>query len=62
MNREEKAQLLSELAELFNGSEIVVVSHYKGLTVKEVSELRDNSANSLSSCAFSSRFTYLSPN
>ena len=42
MNREEKAQLLSELAELFNGSEIVVVSHYKGLTVKEVSELRDN--------------------
>ena len=42
MNREEKSQLLSELNELFNSSEIVVVSHYKGLTVEEVSELRDN--------------------
>ena len=41
VNREEKAQLLSELQELFNNSEVVVVSHYKGLTVKEVSELRD---------------------
>lgn len=42
MNREEKAQLLSELNELFTKSEIVIVSHYKGLTVAEVSELRDN--------------------
>ena len=42
MNREEKAQLLSELNELFSNSEIVVVSHYKGLTVGEVSELRNN--------------------
>lgn len=42
MNREEKAQLLSELNELFTKSEIIVVSHYKGLTVAEVSELRDN--------------------
>ncbi len=41
MNREEKSQLLSELNELFSTSEIVVVSHYKGLTVQEVSELRD---------------------
>ncbi len=41
MNREEKSELLSELNELFSGSEVVVVSHYKGLTVKEVSELRD---------------------
>lgn len=40
MNREEKKQLLDDLHELFNGSEIVVVSHYKGLTVAEVSELR----------------------
>ena len=39
MNREEKTQLLGELNELFNSSEIIVVSHYKGLTVKEVSEL-----------------------
>ncbi len=42
MNREEKAELLSELNKLFSDSEIVVVSHYKGLTVQEVSELRDN--------------------
>ena len=40
MNREEKKQLLDDLHELFNGSEIIVVSHYKGLTVAEVSELR----------------------
>lgn len=40
MNREEKAQLLSELNELFNNSEMLVVSHYKGLTVAQISELR----------------------
>jgi len=42
VNREEKKQLLSDLNELFSNSEIVVVSHYKGLTVSEVSELRNN--------------------
>ena len=42
MNREEKTQLLAELNELFNNAETIVVSHYKGLTVEEVSELRDN--------------------
>lgn len=42
MNREEKTQLLAELTELFNNSETVVISHYKGLTVGEVSELRNN--------------------
>lgn len=42
MNRDEKAQLLEELKQLFNDSESVVISHYKGLTVAEVSELRDN--------------------
>ena len=42
MNREEKTQLLAELQELFNNSETVVISHYKGLTVQEVSELRNN--------------------
>lgn len=41
MNREEKAQLLSELNELFNSHEMIVVSQYKGLTVKQVSELRN---------------------
>ena len=42
MNREEKKQLLAELNELFNNAETIVVSHYKGLTVEEVSALRDN--------------------
>ena len=42
MNREEKADLLNELNALFNGAEVIIVSHNKGLTVKEVSELRDN--------------------
>ena len=42
MNREEKTELLAELKELFNNSESIVVSHYKGLTVAEVSELRNN--------------------
>lgn len=41
MNRDEKKQLLDDLHELFSGSELIVVSHYKGLTVTEVSELRD---------------------
>lgn len=41
MNRDEKKQLLEDLHELFNKSEILVVSHYKGLTVTEVSELRN---------------------
>ncbi len=42
MNREQKTELLGELNELFSNSELVVVSHYKGLTVAEVSELRNN--------------------
>jgi len=42
VNREEKADLLNELNALFNGAEVIIVSHYKGFTVKEVSELRDN--------------------
>jgi len=41
VNRDEKKQLLDELHELLNSAEIVVISHYKGLTVAEVSELRD---------------------
>jgi large subunit ribosomal protein L10 len=42
VNREEKAQLLAELQEMFNNSGSVVISHYKGLTVAEVSKLRDD--------------------
>jgi len=41
VNRNEKSDLLNELNGLFSDAEIVVVSHYKGLTVAEVSELRD---------------------
>ena len=41
MNREEKAELLSEMNELISGSEAVVISHYRGLTVAEISELRN---------------------
>ena len=41
MNRNEKSDLLNELNGLFSEAEVVVVSYYKGLTVAEVSELRD---------------------
>ena len=40
MNREEKAELLSEKNGLISGSEAVVISHYRGLTVAEMGELR----------------------
>lgn len=40
MNREEKAELLSEMNGLISGSEAVVLAHYRGLTVAEVSDLR----------------------
>ena len=40
MNREEKAELLSEMNGLISGSEAVVTSHYRGLTVAEMGELR----------------------
>jgi large subunit ribosomal protein L10 len=42
VDRKQKTELLAELKELFEGNDLIVVSHYKGLTVKEVSELRDN--------------------
>jgi len=40
VNREEKAELLSEMNSLISGSEAVVLAHYRGLTVAEISELR----------------------
>lgn len=40
MNREEKKELISELKDVFAESELVVVTHYVGITVAEVSELR----------------------
>ena len=41
MNREEKAELLSEMNEVISGSEAVVISHYRGLTVADMGELRN---------------------
>lgn len=40
MNREEKTGLVAELRALFEDATLVVVTHYKGLTVPEVSDLR----------------------
>lgn len=40
MNREEKAELLSLVNGLVSDAESVIVSHYRGLTVAEMSELR----------------------
>lgn len=40
MNREQKKELISELQSVFADSELVVVTHYSGITVKEVTELR----------------------
>lgn len=41
MKREQKAELRSTMNEEFNGSGLVVVTHYSGLTVAEMSDLRD---------------------
>lgn len=40
MNREEKSELLSEMSGIISGSEAVVLAHYRGLTVEEMSDLR----------------------
>lgn len=40
MNRTEKANLVSEINGDVQGVETLVIAHYKGLTVKEVTELR----------------------
>ena len=42
MNREQKTQLLQDLKALFDENESLVIAHYKGLTVSEVSVLRNN--------------------
>ena len=41
MNREEKAELVASMNELFGGATAVVVTHYKGLTVADMGALRD---------------------
>lgn len=40
MNRQEKQEMVAELRETFSQAQVVVVTHYKGLTVSDMSELR----------------------
>lgn len=40
MDRAEKEELVASLHEVFNANPVVVVAHYKGLTVAEMSNLR----------------------
>ena len=40
MNREQKKTYISEMAAQFENSEAVLVTHYQGLTVKQLDELR----------------------
>jgi len=40
VNREEKAELLTEMNGLISGAQAVIIAHYRGLTVAEMSELR----------------------
>lgn len=42
MDRAEKKQLVSELHEAFKGATSVVVTHYKGLSVSEITKLRND--------------------
>lgn len=41
MNREQKQELISQLNGIFSDTSIVVVTHYKGLSVSEMTELRN---------------------
>lgn len=42
MNRAEKQQWIEDTTGQFTGAEILIVSHYKGLSVAEMTELRQN--------------------
>lgn len=42
MDRAQKQELVASLNHVFRDTEVVVVTHYTGLTVKEITELRDN--------------------
>ena len=41
MNRKQKEQVVEELSHIFSNSGVVLVAHYSGLTVSEISELRN---------------------
>jgi large subunit ribosomal protein L10 len=40
MDRAEKERVIANLGEIFSNSDIFVVAHYNGMTVKEITELR----------------------
>lgn len=40
MLRAEKARVIEDLSSVFNSAEVVVVTHYKGLSVAEITDLR----------------------
>ena len=40
MNKEQKKSYISEMTAQFEKSEAVLVTHYQGLTVKQLDELR----------------------
>ena len=40
MNREQKKSYISEMTAQFENSEAVLVTHYQGLTVKQLDDLR----------------------
>ena len=41
MNRKQKEQVVEELSHIFKNSGVVLVAHYSGLTVSEISDLRN---------------------
>ena len=41
MNKEQKKQYISDMTNQFEKSEAVIVTHYQGLTVKQLDELRN---------------------
>jgi large subunit ribosomal protein L10 len=41
LNRKQKEQVVDELSHIFKNSGVVLVAHYSGLTVSEISELRN---------------------
>ena len=40
MNRKQKEKVVEELSQIFSDSGVVIVAHYSGLTVSEISNLR----------------------
>ena len=46
MNRKQKEEVVSELSQIFSNSGVVVVAHYAGLTVAQMSDLRNQMRHS----------------